>query len=131
MVDVGSPTYEKQRFHTSQIDEDLPPYSLNAPCPNVKRRRKDECDEIVDTKTKSESKDEEKSGLESCQVPEEENGEFVWLHNLSQIPVFVTSPTLEPVPSSPELRKSNPVKQDKSRDISQQFKKLENSVEKG
>ena len=64
-------------------------------------------------------------------MSEEENGEFVWLHNLSQIPVFVTSPTLEPVPSSPELRKSNPVKEDKSRGISQQSKQLENSVEKG
>ena len=34
-------------------------------------------------------------------------GECVWLHNLSQVPVFVTSPTLEPIPS--ESNEINPV----------------------
>ena len=34
--------------------------------------------------------------------------ECVWLHNLSQVPVFVTSPTLEPIPS--ESKEINPVK---------------------
>ena len=35
-------------------------------------------------------------------------GECVWLHNLSQVPVFVTSPTLEPIPSeSNEINRVN------------------------
>ena len=104
---MGSPPYEKQRIPASPIDEDLPPYSLHAPHSNVKRRRK-ECDGINETLSKPTSID--KSDLQTCQIGEE-SGEYVWLHNLSQVPVFVTSPTLEPLPSSSESMKINRPKQ--------------------
>lgn len=107
ILDIGSPPYEKQRIHTAQLDEDLPPYSLHAPNANVKRRRKNEYIDKVDARQNSQNEDVEKCDLKACQTSGEENGEYVWLHNLSQIPVFVTSPTLEPLPSSPDLMKGN------------------------
>ena len=131
-MDVGSPPYEKHRIHTTQLDEDLPPYSLHAPSANVKRRRKNEYNNIEDTKQNSQNEDVEKRDLKACQMSGEENGEYVWLHNLSQIPVFVTSPTLEPVPSLPDIMKSNKVKSKKfEENVSQQFTISEHTKEKG
>ena len=131
-MDVGSPPYEKHRIHTTQLDEDLPPYSLHAPSANVKRRRKNEYNNIEDTKQNSQNEDVEKRDLKACQMSGEKNGEYVWLHNLSQIPVFVTSPTLEPVPSSPDIMKSNKVKSKECEEnVSQQFTILEHTKEKG
>ena len=132
VLEVGSPPYEKPLIHTTQLDEDLPPYSLHAPNANVKRRRKSEYYDEVDAEKYSQNEDVEKCDLKTCQMSGEENGEYVWLHNLSQIPVFVTSPTLEPLPSSPDLMKSNKVKQKKSgENVSQQFTLLEHTKEKG
>ena len=97
--EIGSPPYVKsiEKSNPRMSDEDLPPYSTVAPDITIKRRRKQEgvdkellrMQEITHNKR---SKDEHLR----CQMSEE--GESVWLHNLSQVPVFVTSPTLEPIP---------------------------------
>ena len=116
--EVGSPPYEKTEINATRIDEDLPPYSLHAPHLNVKRRRKDGCDDVVYTQKSSQHENENKCEFQACQISGEENGNFVWLHNLSQIPVFVTSPTLEPLPFSPELMKSIRVNEDETNEHS-------------
>lgn len=124
---VGSPPYEKQRTTSTKIDEDLPPYSLHAPHPNVKRRRK-ESGEMDDTIGKPSSND--KMDLQPLQISEE-SGEYVWLHNLSHVPVFVTSPTLEPLPSLPDPIKMNRPKQGEySENSSQQINISDNSGRK-
>ena len=89
-----------------QIDEDLPPYSLYAPGTHGKRRKKHKDVETQASSLHSINKEPDKNYY--CSNYQMDNyGECVWLHNLSQVPVFVTSPTLEPIPS--ESNEINPV----------------------
>ena len=97
---LHSPTYAEKVDSMMLSDEDLPPYSVVAPDANPKRRRKQDAanmdpSEMQDMKISQEEKQEHLN----CQM--DAQGECVWLHNLSQIPVFVTSPTLGPIPSNP------------------------------
>ena len=94
------PTYAKKVDSMMLSDEELPPYSVVAPDANPKRRRRHDAvnmdpSEVQDMKISQKEKQEHLN----CQ--KDAQGECVWLHNLSQIPVFVTSPTLGPIPSNP------------------------------
>ena len=118
-TDVSSPPYEKSKDSTVQVDEELPPYSVLAPDIHVKRRRKHGSGEIQLFQMPDITEDEAKKRDDwNRQMPT--NGDCVWLHNVSQVPVFVTSPTLEPIPyesmktsqhTSSNVRKVSPQKE--------------------
>ena len=81
--------------------EDLPPYSFLAPDLNVKRRKKQEQtksykEEDLSLQNMKLHQKVQKDNL-NCQTST--GGECVWIYNQSQVPIFVTSPTLEPIPS--------------------------------
>ena len=90
-------------------DEELPPYSVLAPKSSIKRRKKEDFSQEEPLELKSIDKDiKEMTYHKNC--PIRDVGECIWLQNVSQVPVFVTSPTLEPFPQVPDnskLRASN------------------------
>ena len=98
---------KKSSSSATQIDEELPPYSLVAPDTHGKRRKKHKCSKSPCVDFHSTNNEQERNNdCLNCQM--NNSGECVWLHNLSQVPVFVTSPTLEPIPF--DSSKNKPLK---------------------
>ena len=107
--DQCSQPYVKTVEPTKLGDEELPPYSVLAPETSPKRRKKhNDCSkrEILELQHVKTHQKEKRDNL-NCQMSTKE--ECVWLYNQSQIPVFVTSPTLEPIPSDP-MKNISPIK---------------------
>ena len=87
-------------------DEELPPYSVLAPKSSIKRRKKEDFSQEEPLELKSIDKDIKKmTDHKNC--PNPDMGECIWLQNVSQVPVFVTSPTLEPFPQVPDNSKTS------------------------
>ena len=85
-------------------DEELPPYSVLAPKSSIKRRKKEDFSQDEPLELKSIDKDIKKM-TDHNNCPNPDMGECIWLQNVSQVPVFVTSPTLEPFPQVPDNSK--------------------------
>ena len=103
-IEIGSPPYTKSSSPPIMHDDELPPYSVLAPNSRIKRRKKEDFSHEEPLELKSIDKDiKEMRDHKNC--PNPDMGECIWLQNVSQVPVFVTSPTLEPFPQVPDHSK--------------------------
>ena len=103
-IELGSPPYTKSNSPPIMHDEELPPYSVLAPKSRIKRRKREDFSQEEPLELKSIDKDiKEMTDDKNC--PIRNMGDCIWLQNVSQVPVFVTSPTLEPFPQVPDNSK--------------------------
>ena len=108
-------------------DEELPPYSVLAPKSSIKRRKKEDFSQEEPLELESMDKD-IKVMTDNKNCLSRDVGECIWLQNVSQVPVFVSSPTLEPFPRVPDISKLRTSSDSRTGRFDDEYKNVKTSL---